>query len=81
MQMCYSPNFFLFTVGADVLITNTYQANIGGFVTYLGLNEEASYELIKTAVHLARRAQSMYMEEKGPDGDSLFSVHCFWQVP
>jgi S-methylmethionine-dependent homocysteine/selenocysteine methylase len=72
-MMCFSPNF-LFTAGADVLITNTYQASIGGFITHLGLNEEESYELIKTAVHLARQAQSIYMEEENSDGDVFCSL-------
>jgi S-methylmethionine-dependent homocysteine/selenocysteine methylase len=79
MQMMFFSTNLLFAAGADVLITNTYQASIGGFVTHLGLNEEESYELIKTAVHLARQARSTYMEEEGSDG-ILFYVHCFWQV-
>ncbi|KAJ9577783.1 hypothetical protein L9F63_005639, partial [Diploptera punctata] len=50
--------------GADVLITNTYQASIGGFMEHLGLSESESYNLIKTAVQLAKQAISAYNEEE-----------------
>jgi S-methylmethionine-dependent homocysteine/selenocysteine methylase len=42
--------------GADVLETNTYQASIEGFIKYFGLSMEESYQLIKTAVSLAKSA-------------------------
>ncbi|XP_023724192.2 homocysteine S-methyltransferase isoform X1 [Cryptotermes secundus] len=56
--------------GADVLMTNTYQASIGGFIKYLGLSKEASYELIKTAVSLAKLACSLYATEVGSTADA-----------
>lgn len=46
--------------GADVLQTNTYQASIGGFIKYLGLSKEESYQLIKTGVNLAKSACSIH---------------------
>jgi methionine synthase I (cobalamin-dependent) len=51
--------------GADVLQTNTYQASIGGFIKYLGLSEEESYQLIKTGVNLAKSARSFHAAEVG----------------
>ncbi|XP_063617713.1 homocysteine S-methyltransferase-like [Cydia splendana] len=49
--------------GADLIITNTYQASIGGFVEHLGVNEEQAYALIERAVELAKRARTLYLEE------------------
>jgi Homocysteine/selenocysteine methylase (S-methylmethionine-dependent) len=51
--------------GADVLQTNTYQASIGGFIKYLGLSTEESYQLIKTGVNLAKSACSFHATEVG----------------
>jgi S-methylmethionine-dependent homocysteine/selenocysteine methylase len=57
--------------GAEVLMTNTYQASIGGFMKYLGLSKEASYQLIKTAVNLVKLACSLHVEEVGSSAGSL----------
>jgi homocysteine S-methyltransferase len=57
--------------GADVLMTNTYQASIGGFMKYLGMSKEASYQLIKTAVNLAKLACSLYATEVGSSAGLL----------
>jgi homocysteine S-methyltransferase len=46
-----------------VLQTNTYQASIGGFIKYLGLSTEESFELIKTGVNLAKSARSFHATE------------------
>jgi methionine synthase I (cobalamin-dependent) len=51
--------------GADVLKTNTYQASTGGFIKYLGLSTEESYQLIKTAVNLAKSACLFHATEVG----------------
>jgi hypothetical protein len=59
-----------------VLITNTHRASIGGFVTYLRLNEEEGYELIKNST----LGNTSSIEKEGSDGDILFSVHRFWHV-
>ncbi|KAL4708114.1 hypothetical protein ACJJTC_009893, partial [Scirpophaga incertulas] len=50
--------------GADVIITNTYQASVQGFEEHLGLNATESYELILRAVELAKRARTLYMENQ-----------------
>lgn len=65
-----------FIAGADVLMTNTYQASIGGFVKYLGLSKEASYQLIKTAVNLAKLARSLYATEVGSAAGLLIKSTC-----
>ncbi|CAH1644936.1 unnamed protein product [Spodoptera littoralis] len=49
--------------GADLIITNTYQASVEGFVEHLGITAEESFELIVRAVELAKRARSAYLEE------------------
>lgn len=60
-------NALYITAGAEVIITNTYQASVPGFVKHLGLNEKSSYELIKEAVRIAKRAVDVYMSEN-PNG-------------
>lgn len=52
-----------FAAGADLIITNTYQASVEGFVEHLGVTSEQAYELIVRAVELAKRARSLYLEE------------------
>jgi S-methylmethionine-dependent homocysteine/selenocysteine methylase len=54
-----------------VLKTNTYQASVGGFIKYLGLNREESYQLIKTAINLARSACSFHATEVGSSAGVL----------
>lgn len=65
-----------FIAGADVLMTNTYQASIDGFIKYLGLSTEASYQLIKTAVYLAKLACSQYATEVEPTAGLLIRSIC-----
>uniref|UniRef100_A0AAR5Q3K4 Hcy-binding domain-containing protein n=1 Tax=Dendroctonus ponderosae TaxID=77166 RepID=A0AAR5Q3K4_DENPD len=49
--------------GADLIITNTYQASIGLFVKHLNLTEEEAYALIKKSVELAHTAVERYLQE------------------
>ncbi|XP_025835822.1 uncharacterized protein LOC112906227 isoform X2 [Agrilus planipennis] len=49
--------------GAEVIITNTYQASISGFVEHLNLTKEQSYDLIKEAVSLAKQARFLFEEQ------------------
>ncbi|XP_072936970.1 homocysteine S-methyltransferase-like [Epargyreus clarus] len=49
--------------GAHLIITNTYQASVEGFVEHLGVTPEQGYELITNAVDLAKRARTLYQEE------------------
>lgn len=46
-----------------MIITNTYQATVEGFVEHLGVTAEQGYELIVRAVELAKKARTLYMEE------------------
>ncbi|CAG9809934.1 unnamed protein product [Chironomus riparius] len=47
--------------GAEIILTNTYQASIQGYKEYLKLNDEESYELIKSTVKLAHVARDKYI--------------------
>ncbi|KAI5641487.1 homocysteine s-methyltransferase domain-containing protein [Phthorimaea operculella] len=49
--------------GADLIITNTYQASLEGFMEHLNMTREQSYELIVRAVELAKRARQLYLDE------------------
>ncbi|XP_065163461.1 homocysteine S-methyltransferase-like isoform X2 [Atheta coriaria] len=51
------------TAGAQVILTNTYQASVGGFSEHLNLSEEDSLALIKKAVQLANTALTRYLAE------------------
>jgi S-methylmethionine-dependent homocysteine/selenocysteine methylase len=57
-------------------MTNTYQASIGGFIKYLGLSKEASFQLIKTAVDLAKSACSLHATEEGHPAGLLIEITC-----
>ncbi|KAK6623188.1 hypothetical protein RUM43_009040 [Polyplax serrata] len=48
--------------GADIIITNSYQASMQGFIDHLGCDEASSYNLIKNSVKLAVRARDQYMK-------------------
>lgn len=55
--------FKFITDGADIILTNTYQASVEGYMEYLDLNENQSIELIKESVRLAQFAKSKYIVE------------------
>lgn len=63
MLLYFKINYGIFTAGADLIITNTYQASVEGFMEHLGLTREQSYDLIVRAVELAKRARSLYLDE------------------
>lgn len=54
--------------GADVILTNTYQASVGGFVKHLGVSADEGYALIRRAVDLAKRARNTYIKERSDAG-------------
>lgn len=60
--------------GSDVIMTNTYQASVGGFVKHLGLTPEGGYSLIKHAVELAIRARDTYIMECRETGHHIPSL-------
>lgn len=47
--------------GAEIILTNTYQSSIEGYKEYLKLNDEESFELIKSTVKLAHVARDKYV--------------------
>ncbi|CAL1684264.1 unnamed protein product [Lasius platythorax] len=55
--------------GADIILTNTYQATIDGFVKYLGVSEEESLQIIRNAVDYAKDAVNVYSKEIEDDAD------------
>ncbi|XP_035435085.2 translin-associated factor X-interacting protein 1 isoform X2 [Spodoptera frugiperda] len=57
--------------GSDVIMTNTYQASVGGFVKHLGISAEQGYDLIKHAVVLAKRARDIFLKECQETGDVI----------
>ena len=51
--------------GAEIILTNTYQASIEGYKEYLKLNDEESFELIKSTVKLAHVARDKFVKSNG----------------
>lgn len=49
--------------GADIILTNTYQSSVEGFMRHLGTTREQSVALIEKSVVLARQAKSQYLAE------------------
>ncbi|XP_052132555.1 homocysteine S-methyltransferase YbgG, partial [Frankliniella occidentalis] len=49
--------------GAEVIITNTYQASIDGFKEYLNLSKPESLKLMTRAVETAKEAVDTFMKE------------------
>lgn len=57
--------------GAEVILTNTYQASVSGFGRYLDLTPAESLELIRTTVGLAHEALRIYVVERGGSIDPM----------
>ncbi|XP_022918714.1 homocysteine S-methyltransferase-like [Onthophagus taurus] len=69
--------------GSNLIMTNTYQASVGGFVQHMKMTEPEAYELIKKSVELAKTAvrkfqleypecpQPLIVGSVGPYGASL----------
>ncbi|EDW04084.1 selenocysteine methyltransferase [Drosophila grimshawi] len=49
--------------GADIILTNTYQSSVEGFMKHLGKTREESIALIAKSVQLAHDAKSEYLAE------------------
>ncbi|XP_031828669.1 betaine-homocysteine S-methyltransferase [Nomia melanderi] len=49
--------------GAEIILTNTYQASIDGFSKYMGLTEEESLDIFSKAVDYAKEAVNLYKKE------------------
>lgn len=46
--------------GAEIILTNTYQASVEGYMEYLKLDLQQSVELIKSTVKLAHKARDKF---------------------
>lgn len=68
---------FFFAAGADLIMTNTYQASVGGFMEYLDISAEESVALMEKAVKMAKTACDRFMLEyqKGTCFIDLKSSH------
>ncbi|XP_063703010.1 uncharacterized protein LOC134832784 isoform X2 [Culicoides brevitarsis] len=49
--------------GANIILTNTYQASVEGYKTYLQLDEDESLDLIRKTVRLAHDARNKFLAE------------------
>jgi homocysteine S-methyltransferase len=49
--------------GAQIILTNTYQASVEGYTKYLNMSREESIELIKNTVKLAHQAREAFVKE------------------
>lgn len=57
--------------GAEIILTNTYQASVEGYTEYLHLDREQSIDLIKSTVELAHVARKKFMENSENDQKPL----------
>ncbi|XP_013111970.2 uncharacterized protein LOC106090350 [Stomoxys calcitrans] len=48
--------------GAQIILSNTYQSSVDGFMKYLHLSREESIALIRSSCKLAKEARNMYMK-------------------
>ena len=58
-----ATHFDFLEAGAEIILTNTYQASVEGYQKYLNLSREESLQLIKTTVGLAHIARDKFMKE------------------
>lgn len=61
-QAIIDTHYDFLQAGADIILTNTYQASVEGYVEYLDMNEEESIQLIKRTVQFAQIAKSKYLQ-------------------
>lgn len=61
--------------GAEIILTNTYQASVEGYMEYLKLDREQSIELIKSTVQLAHVARDKFLQANGnqPEKPLIFA--------
>lgn len=57
--------------GSDIIMTNTYQASVDGFVKHLGVTPDEGYALILRAVSLAKRARDIFLQESGEKSPNI----------
>lgn len=49
--------------GAEIILTNTYQASVEGYTKHLHLDREQSIDLIKSTVQLAHIARDQFLQK------------------
>jgi homocysteine S-methyltransferase len=61
--------------GAEIILTNTYQASVEGYTEHLHLDREQSIELIKSTVLLAHKARDKFLQssEKQAEAPLIFA--------
>lgn len=59
----------MFSAGADIIITNSYQASVEGFKQYLNLDKEEGIELIKESVYYVKKAIELELGTETYDGE------------
>lgn len=60
----YQTHLDFLQAGANVILTNTYQASVEGYMQHLGLSQAESISLIKATVRLAHEARSQFLRDK-----------------
>lgn len=65
---CIQTHRDFIRAGADIIITNSYQASVEGFKTYLNLDKEEGIELIKESVYYVKKAIELELGTETYDG-------------
>lgn len=60
----------LLRAGAQVILTNTYQARVSGYGKHLALTRDESLALMRTSVRLAHQARKQFLAEQQPASDA-----------
>lgn len=56
--------------GAEIILTNTYQASVEGYTEHLHLDKTQSIDLIKSTVQLAHMARNKFLESPENKGQT-----------
>jgi homocysteine S-methyltransferase len=59
--------------GAEIILTNTYQASVEGYTKYLHLDEEGSIDLIMSTVKLAHIARDKFLQTNDQEKPMIFA--------
>ncbi|XP_023296873.2 homocysteine S-methyltransferase 1-like [Lucilia cuprina] len=57
--------------GAQIILSNTYQSSVEGFMKHLKLSKEDSIQLMRKSVQLAKEARDKYIEKVEKENGSL----------
>lgn len=74
-ELIYQVHLDYFRVGADFVITSSYQASVAGFARR-GLDEQQSLALIEKSVELAKQARSDFLAESKQPNKTLLIAGC-----